>query len=115
MDQLLGTSHWHSHKNSQILEECIIFCFPLNSDAIQVLNFCLLYTKYYNYIQCLFHGNKLDLYACLAQLKSALKIEYILDKGQTMGSKRCQQRGAARFWLYQSSYIEVRYQKGGKA
>ncbi len=28
------------------------------------------------YIQCLFHGNKLDLYAGLTQLRFALEIEY---------------------------------------
>ncbi len=33
-----GTSQWHSHKkNSPILEECIIFGFLLNSDAIQLV------------------------------------------------------------------------------
>ncbi len=57
----------------------IVICnsqaFSSNSDAIQVLNICLLYTKYCIYIQCLFHGNKLDLYACLTQLKFALEIE----------------------------------------
>ncbi len=67
-------------KNSSILEECIIFDFPFNSDVIQVLNCCLLYTKYYIYIQCLFQGNKLDLYVCLTQLKFALEIEYNICK-----------------------------------
>ncbi len=67
-------------KNSPILEGCIIFGFPSNNEAIQVLNVCLLYTKYYIYIQCLFHCNKLDLYACLTQLKFALDIEYNICK-----------------------------------
>ncbi len=67
-------------KNSPKLEEYIVFSFPLNSDAIQVLNFCLVYTKYYIYIQCLFHGNNLDLYACMTQLKCALEIEYNICK-----------------------------------
>ncbi len=53
---------------------------PLNSDAIQVLIFCLLHTKYYIYIQRLFHGNKLNLYSCLAQLKFGLEIEYNICK-----------------------------------
>ncbi len=46
--------NWWEHlsgigiESNPILEECITFGFPLNSDAIQdVLNFCLLYTKYY--------------------------------------------------------------------
>ncbi len=78
--------NWWEHlsgiaiKNSPILEERVIFGFPLNSDAIQVLHFYLLYTKYYIYIQCLFHCNKLDLYACLTQLKFALEIEYNICK-----------------------------------
>ncbi len=68
------------YNSIRILEECIILGFPLNSDAIQVLNFCLLYTKYYIYIQRLFHGNKLDLYACLTQIKFALEIQYNICK-----------------------------------
>ncbi len=52
----------------------------LQSIVIQVLNICLLYTKYYIYIQCLFHGNKLDFYACLTQLKFGLDIEYNICK-----------------------------------
>ncbi len=60
--------------------ECIIFGFPFNSDAIEVLHFCLLYTKYYIYIQRLFHGNKLNLYACLTELKLTLEIEYNIHK-----------------------------------
>ncbi len=73
---MVGISQWHS----PILEECIIFGFPSNSDAIQVLNCCLLYTKYYIYIQCLFHGMKLDLYDCMTQLEFALEIEYNIFK-----------------------------------
>ncbi len=43
---------------------------------MQVLNFCILYAKYYIYIQHLFNNNTLDLYlyTCLNQLKQALKI-----------------------------------------
>ncbi len=37
-------------RNSQLIEECILFGFPSNSDVMQVLNFCILYTKYYIYI-----------------------------------------------------------------
>ncbi len=67
-------------KNSPILEEYIIFGFPSNSDGIQVLTFCLLYTKYYIYIQRFFHGNKLNLYPHLPQFKFALEIEYNICK-----------------------------------
>ncbi len=43
---------------------------------MQVLNFfCILYAKYYIYIQRLINNNTLDLYACLNQLKQVLKIE----------------------------------------
>ncbi len=42
---------------------------------MQVLHFCILYAKYYIYIQHLFNNNTLDLYTCLTQLKQALKIE----------------------------------------
>jgi hypothetical protein len=52
------------------------FGFPSNTDAMNVLNFCLLYTKYYIYIQKIVQNNNLDLYACLAQIKSALDIEH---------------------------------------
>ncbi len=47
---------------------------------MQVLNFCILYTKYYIYIQCLFKNNDLDLYACLKQLKQAMDIEFNICK-----------------------------------
>ncbi len=52
----------------------------MSTDAMQVLNFCILYTKYYIYIQRLFNKNELDLYACLAQVKLALEIEYNICK-----------------------------------
>ncbi len=50
---------------------------------MQVLNFFILnilYTKYYIYIQRLFNKNELDLYACLAQVKLALEIQYKISK-----------------------------------
>ncbi len=62
-------------KDSQVIEECILFGFPPNSDVMQVLDFCILYVKYYIYIQHFFNDNTLDLFACLIQLKQALKIE----------------------------------------
>ncbi len=62
-------------RNSQVIEECILFGFPCNSDVMQVLNFCILCAKYYIYIQPLFNNNTLDLYACLNQLKQPLKTE----------------------------------------
>ncbi len=49
--------------------------FPENADEMHVLNYCLLYTKYYIYIQRLFTNNELDLYACQTQIKLLLEIE----------------------------------------
>ncbi len=72
--------HWWKHisgvdiKDSHVLDECIILGFPNNTDAIQVLNLCTIYAKYYIYIQRLFTNNVLELYACLMQLKLALYI-----------------------------------------
>ncbi len=42
---------------------------------MHVFNFCILYAKYYIYIQRLHKNNTLDLYTCLNQLKQALKTE----------------------------------------
>ncbi len=42
---------------------------------MQVLSFCLLYAKYYIYIQRLFNNNTLDLYLSVTQPKQALKIK----------------------------------------
>ncbi len=49
--------------------------FPSNCDVMQVFNFCILYAKYYIYMQRLFNTNTLDLYTCLNQLKQSLKTE----------------------------------------
>ncbi len=62
-------------KNSQVIEECLLFGFPSTSDVMQVLNFCILYAKYYIYIQRLFNTNTPDHYTCLNQLKQTLKTE----------------------------------------
>ncbi len=62
-------------KDSQVIEECILCGFPSDSDTMQVLNLCILFAKYYIYIQRLFNNNTLDLYDCLTQLKQALQIE----------------------------------------
>ncbi len=44
-------------------------------EEIQVLNYCMLHTKYYIYIQRLYNQNNLDIHSCLAQLKNKLEIE----------------------------------------
>ncbi|MBL0687369.1 MAG: D-glycero-beta-D-manno-heptose 1-phosphate adenylyltransferase [Sulfurospirillum sp.] len=40
-----------------------------------VLNYCILYSKYYIYVQRLYNNNYLDLYTCLTRLKQVLEIE----------------------------------------
>ncbi len=59
--------------DNQVIEQCILFDFPLSNDVMHVLNISMLYVKYYIYIQHLFNNSTLDLYACLTQLKQALK------------------------------------------
>ncbi len=62
------------------LEECILMGFTETSDDILVLNYCILYTKYYIFIQRLFNKNELDLYVCQTQVKLALNIEHSICK-----------------------------------
>ncbi len=71
-------------RNSQAIEECILFGFPSNIDVMQVLNFCILYAKYYIYMQLLFNNDTFDLYTCLNQLKQALKTEENICKKNNM-------------------------------
>ncbi len=54
------------------------------TNVMQVLNFCILYAKYYIYIQSLFNNYTLDLYTCLDQLKQALKTEENICKKNNM-------------------------------
>ncbi len=54
--------------------------FPETSDDILVLKYCILYTKYYIFIQRLFNNNELDLYVCKTQVKLALNIEHSICK-----------------------------------
>ncbi len=54
--------------------------FPETSDDIRVLNYSILYTKYYIFIQRLFNNNELDLYVCQTQIKLALNIECSICK-----------------------------------
>ncbi len=49
---------------------------------MQVLNFCILYAKYYIFIQSVFNDNTLDLYDCLTQLRQALQIENVCIKNK---------------------------------
>ncbi len=61
--------------------------FPHNKEEIQVLNYCMLHTKYYIYIQRLYNQNNLDIHSCLAQLKNRLGVEYNISKKYNNESK----------------------------
>ncbi len=65
-----------------MLNECIIFGFSSDSNVIEVLNYCVLYAKYYNYIQ------SLELFAYKSQLKYGMEIEYKICKSET-NEKKC--------------------------
>ncbi len=65
------------------LEECVLFGFSGNDNLTQVLNYCIIYTQYYIYIQRLFDNNNLELYAYLALLKYNLNIEYQICNNNT--------------------------------
>ncbi len=54
--------------------------FLETSDDILVINYCILYTKYYMFIQWLFIKNELDLCVCLTQVKLALNIDHSICK-----------------------------------
>ncbi len=51
------------------------FGFPGNSNDILTLNFCILYAKYYIYIQKLSNSNKIDFLNFLTYLKQKINIE----------------------------------------
>ncbi len=72
---------------SRCHEECILMGFPETYDDILVLNYCILYTKYYIFIQQLFNNNELDLYVCQTQVKLALNIEHSICKKQNEHQK----------------------------
>ncbi len=57
------------------LEECILMGFPETADEILALNYYILHTKYYIFIQRLFNNNELDLYVCQTQVKLALNFD----------------------------------------
>ncbi len=56
--------------------------FHETSDDILVLNYCILYTKYYIFIQRLFNNNELDLYVCQTEVKLALNFEHSIHKNR---------------------------------
>ncbi len=69
------------------LEECVLFGFSDNDNLTQVLNYCMIYTKYYIYIQRLFDNNNMELYANLTLLKYNLNIECQICKNSNRADK----------------------------
>ncbi len=74
-------------KHSTVLTECIMFGFLTNKDEIFVINYCILHTKYYIYIQRLFNQNSMDIHSCQVQLKHRLEIEHIICKQENREDK----------------------------
>jgi hypothetical protein len=73
--------------NCPDLSECILFGFPGNEENTLVLNYCIIYTKYYIYIKKLFNNNNLELHACLTQIKQALNVEQNICNRQNKSHK----------------------------
>ncbi len=62
------------------IHESIFFGFPGSSDGVNVINYCILYAKYYIYLEKLKDNNKkpsfnLDFLGYLCYLKEILKME----------------------------------------
>ncbi len=72
LDQVVENISDVKAKNDPSLEEGIFSGFASLHEMIQVLYYCVVYAKYYIYIQRLYNNNVLDLYAYLAKLKKAL-------------------------------------------
>ncbi len=66
------TDIWHLSQ----LQENIWYGFVGSNGITDVSNYCILYAKYYIYIQRLFNQNKYDVYARLTLLKNTLIIEW---------------------------------------
>ncbi len=62
-------------RHANHLLENILFGFVGSNGITDVLSYCILYAKYYIYIQRLFNQNKLDVSAYLTLLKNTLAIE----------------------------------------
>ncbi len=62
------------------LEECILMGFSETSDDIFVLNYCIIYTKYYIFIQRLFNKYELDLLYAKQKVLLTLNIELSICK-----------------------------------
>ncbi len=62
------------------LEKCIIFGFHLMGEIFDVLNFCILITKYYIHIKILLDDNNIGFLHFLYILKIKLDIEHQICK-----------------------------------
>ena len=60
------------------LEEHILFGYPGNSDVEIVLNFCILFAKWFIHCNKINDSNDIDLYEYLVRLKQRLRIEKML-------------------------------------
>ncbi len=58
-----------------ILKECTLFGYPSEEDIIQILNYCMLFAKYFIYTNKLNSNNTLDLYLYLVLLKRKIYIQ----------------------------------------
>ncbi len=86
-----------------MLNECITFGFQGDSDVIEVLNYCVVYAKYYIYIQRLYNNNTLELFIYMSQLKYAMEIE-----SNTCKSQKIMKRNLQSIILYILKPIEKR-------
>ena len=57
------------------LDEHILFGYPGNNDVEDVLNYCILFGKYYIYCKKLYGSNNIDFYDYLVRLKERLTFE----------------------------------------
>ncbi len=62
--------------NYDFLEECIIFGFHLRGEIFEVLNFCILNSKYYTHNKRLLDDNNIEFLHFLYALKFKLDIEH---------------------------------------
>ncbi len=74
---LLLLIQFNNYQNHQVnvSNKNILFGFVGSNGIIDVLNYCILYAKYYIYTQRLFNQNKLDVYVYLTFLKNTLTKE----------------------------------------
>ncbi len=75
-------------RDEPYIYESIRFGFPWNSDDAIFINYCMLYTKHYIYVEKLIenrnhNGLNIDFFEYLSHLKYILKIEKGIHKNQS--------------------------------